>query len=340
MMYGLLEKLCSIGGVSGREDKVREFIISEIDGFADWRVDPLGNLIVHKKGKSPAKNKVMFDAHMDEVGMIVTYITDEGMLKFSAVGGVDPRVYLGRSVKVGDKEISGVIGLKPIHMLSKEDELNMPKADEMYIDIGAESADEAREYVSLGDTVVFDSGIRNFGDGFVQGRALDDRMGCAVMVEMIKSELEYDTDFSFSVQEEIGTRGAKASAFSIRPDYAIVLETTTAADIPGVDGEKRVCALGEGAVVGFMDRGTIYDHDLYELAFKKAEENGIKIQTKTMVAGGNDAKAIHVSAGGVKTLAISLPCRYLHSPSCVIKMSDGDDVLRLAKVMLGELANA
>ena len=199
---------------------MREFIISEIDGFADWRVDPLGNLIVHKKGKSHAKNKVMFDAHMDEVGMIVTYITDEGMLKFSAVGGVDPRVYLGRSVKVGDKEISGVVGLKPIHMLSKEEELNMPKADEMYIDIGAESADEAREYVSLGDTVVFDSGIRKFGDGFVQGRALDDRMGCAVMIEMIKSELEYDADFSFSVQEEIGTRGAKASAFSIRPDYA------------------------------------------------------------------------------------------------------------------------
>ena len=151
-MYELLEKLCSIGGVSGREDKVREFTISEIDGFADWRVDPLGNLIVHKKGKSPAKNKVMFDAHMDEVGMIVTYITDEGMLKFSAVGGVDPRVYLGRSVKVGDKEISGVVGLKPIHMLSKEEELDMPKADEMYIDIGAELADEAREYVSLGDT--------------------------------------------------------------------------------------------------------------------------------------------------------------------------------------------
>lgn len=208
-MYELLEKLCSIGGVSGREDKVREFIISEIDGFADWRVDPLGNLIVHKKGKSPAKNKVMFDAHMDEVGMIVTYITDEGMLKFSAVGGVDPRVYLGRSVNVGDKEISGVVGLKPIHMLSKEEELDMPKADEIYIDIGAESADEAREYVSLGDTVVFDSGIRKFGDGFVQGRALDDRMGCAVMIEMIKSELEYDADFSFSVQEEIARAARK-----------------------------------------------------------------------------------------------------------------------------------
>jgi len=119
-MYGLLEKLCSIGGVSGREDNVREFIISEIDGFADWRVDPLGNLIVHKKGKNPAKNKVMFDAHMDEVGMIVTYITDEGMLKFSAVGGVDPRVYLGRSVKVGDKEISGVVGLSSRFICSPE----------------------------------------------------------------------------------------------------------------------------------------------------------------------------------------------------------------------------
>lgn len=216
----------------------------------------------------------------------------------------------------------------------------MPKGDEMYIDIGAESADEAREYVSLGDTVVFDSGIRQFGDGFVQGRALDDRMGCAVMIELIKSELEYDADFSFSVQEEIGTRGAQTAAFSVRPDYAIVLETTTAADIPGVEGEKRVCALGEGAVVGFMDRSTIYDSVLYELAFKKAEENSIKIQTKTMIAGGNDARTIHVSAGGVRTLAISLPCRYLHSPSCVIKLSDGDEVLRLARVMLEELADA
>ena len=204
-------------------------------------------------------------------------------------------------------------------MLSKEEELNMPNADEMYIDIGAESADEAREHVSLGDTVVFDSGIRKFGDGFVQGRALDDRMGCAVMVEMIKSELEYDADFSFSVQEEIGTRGAKASAFSIRPDYAIVLETTTAADIPGVDGEKRVCALGEGAVVGFMDRGTIYDHDLYELAFKGKEKRHKRYRQRQWLPAETTQSYPYPSAGRVKTLAISLPCEYLHSPSCVIK---------------------
>lgn len=339
-MSDILRKLCSVGGVSGREEKVRDLIISEIEGYADYKIDALGNLLVHKKGKKPAKNKVMFDAHMDEVGMIVTYLSDDGTLKFSAVGGVDARVYLGRSVKVGDGGVSGVIGLKPIHMLSKEEELDMPKADEMYIDIGASSKEEAQKLVSPGDTVIFDSGLNEFGDGFLQGRALDDRVGCAVMISMIKNELEYDADFSFSVQEEIGTRGAAAAAFNLRPDYAVVLETTTAADIPGVENEKRVCALGEGAVVGFMDKGTIYDRDLYELAFRIAEENNIKIQTKTVVAGGNDAKAIHVSAGGVKTIAVSLPCRYLHSPSCVIKKSDADHVLRLACALLGELADA
>lgn len=339
-MLETVRKLCSVGGISGREDKVRELIISEIKDYAEYEVDPLGNLLVHKKGRNPAKNRVMLDAHMDEVGLIVTYITDDGMLKFSTVGGVDTRVILGRSVRVGDNAIPGVIGIKPIHMLSKDEQLNVPKNDELYIDIGANSGDEAKKLVSLGDMVIFDSSVTEFGDGFLQGRALDDRMGCAVLIKMIQSDLEYDADFSFSVQEEIGTRGAGVSAFTLRPDYAIVVETTTAADIYGVEGEKRVCSLGEGAVVGFMDRGTIYDRSLYELAYKTAEEKGIKIQTKTMVAGGNDARTIHVSASGVKTIAVSLPCRYLHSPSCVIKLSDGDEVYRLVSELLKVLANA
>lgn len=339
-MLETVKKLCAVGGISGREDRVRELIINEIKAYADYETDPLGNLLVHKKGRSPAKNKVMFDAHMDEVGLIVTYITDDGMLKFSTVGGVDTRVILGRAVKVGDSGIAGVVGVKPIHMLSKDDELNMPSSDELYIDIGASSGDEAKKLVSPGDMVIFDSSVTEFGDGFLQGRALDDRMGCAVLIKMIQSELEYDADFSFSVQEEIGTRGAGVAAFTLRPDYAVVVETTTAADIYGVEGEKRVCALGEGAVVGFMDRGTIYDRSLYDLTYKTAEQNGIKIQTKTMVAGGNDARTIHSSAGGVKTIAVSLPCRYLHSPSCVIKLSDGDEVYRLATELLKVLANA
>lgn len=339
-MLETVKKLCSVGGISGREDKVRELIISEIKDYAEYEVDPLGNLLVHKKGRNPAKNRVMLDAHMDEVGLIVTYITNDGMLKFSKVGGVDTRVILGRAVRVGDKQLPGVIGVKPIHVLAEDAKCNMPRDDELYIDIGAKSGDEAKELVSPGDMVIFDSSVTEFGDGFLQGRALDDRMGCAVLIKLIKSELEYDADFSFSVQEEIGTRGAGVSAFALRPDYAIVVETTTAADIYGVEGEKRVCSLGEGAVVGFMDRGTIYDRSLYELAYELAGKNGIKIQTKTMVAGGNDARTIHASASGVKTIAVSLPCRYLHSPSCVIKLSDGDEVYRLANELLKELANA
>ena len=339
-MLELIKKFCGVSGISGREDKVRELIISEIEGIADYEIDALGNLIVHKKGKKPAKNKVMVAAHMDEVGMIVTYISDDGTLKFSTVGGVDARVYLGRAVKVGENAVSGLIGVKPIHMLEKSEELDMPKADELYIDIGASSKEEAKSVVNLGDDVWFDSDIVTFGDGFLKGRALDDRVGFSVAVSMIKSELEYDMEFAFTVQEEIGTRGAATAAFGIAPDYAIVLETTTAADIPGVENEKRVCTLGEGAVVGFMDNGTIYNRELYKLAFRLGEENNIKVQTKTMVAGGNDARAIHKSGKGVRTIAVSLPCRYLHSPSCVIKLSDGECVRRLALLLGEEFCNA
>lgn len=340
MMFDLIEKLCSVTGISGREEDVRNFIINEIKEYADYSVDALGNLLVLKKGHLRSRKKVMFAAHMDEVGMIVTYITDDGFLKFSTVGGVDTRVFLGRSVLVGDDKISGVVGLKPIHMLSKAEQLNMPTKDELYIDIGASSKEEAMSKVHLGDSVCFNSDIVCFGDGFLKGRALDDRVGCAIMIDMIKSELLYDTYFAFTVQEEVGTRGAAAAAFSIAPDYAVVLETTTAADIPGVDGQKKVCKLGDGAVVGFMDNGTIYDRELYNLAFKLGERYGIKVQTKTMVAGGNDARAIHKSGNGVKTIAMSLPCRYLHSPSCVIKLSDAEYVNNLARAMGEELCHA
>ena len=339
-MFNLIENLCSIRGISGREKDVRNYIIEEIKDYAAYKIDPLGNLLVFKQGQRRSKNKVMFAAHMDEVGMIVTYITDEGFLKFSTVGGVDTRVFLGRSVVIGDNKVNGVVGLKPIHMLTKADQLNMPEKDELYIDIGAKDKNEAMSMVHLGDAVNFNSDIVYFGDGYLKGRALDDRVGCAIMINMIKSDLLYDTYFAFTVQEEVGTRGAAAATFTLSPDYAIVIETTTAADIPGVEGQKRVCSLGEGAVVGFMDNGTIYDRDLYNLAFSLGERYGIKVQTKTMVAGGNDARAIHKSGKGVKTIAMSLPCRYLHSPSCVIKLSDAEYVKQLARVMGEELCHA
>ncbi len=337
-MLEMIKELCALSGISGRENAVREYIIEKIRDYAEYSVDPLGNLIVFKKGRKPAKNKVMLDAHMDEVGLIITAVTSEGYLRFTKVGGIDTRVMLGRTVKVGDKAVNGVIGIKPVHLVEKSAEADIPKADDLYIDIGAKSREEAFEYIRIGDAAWFAGGFVEFGDGFVKSKALDDRAGCAILIELIRSELEYDAWFSFSVQEEIGTRGAQTAAFTVAPDYAIVVETTTAADISGVKDEKRVCICGEGSTVSFMDRSTLYDRELFDKAFEIAEKKSIRCQPKTMVAGGNDAGAIHKSRGGVKVLTVSVPCRYLHSPGCVIRYSDVEESLKLIKALAEELA--
>jgi len=335
MKTELLEKLCGLNGTSGDEGAVREFILSEILDFCDCTVDPLGNIIVRKKGKSPAKNTVMVSAHMDEVGMIVTSVKSDGTLTVAPVGGVDPRAVIGRPVRVGD--LYGVIGAKAVHNLSAEEKKTAPKFEALYADIGAQDKAEAEKLVSLGDRVHFVSDFITFGDGFVKGKAIDDRFGCAVMVDLIMSELPYDCVFTFVVQEEVGLRGSRTAAYSVDPDFAIVLEATTAADIPLASAEKRCCELGKGAVVSYMDRSTIYYRELYELSKNVSADNGIKWQTKTMVAGGNDSGAIHISRGGVRTIAISAPCRYLHSPSCVVKLSDLEDCERLAGLMLEKM---
>ncbi len=336
MITELLEKLCGLNGTSGDEGAVREFILSEISDFCECTVDPLGNIIVRKKGKSPAKNTVMVSAHMDEVGMIVTSVKSDGTLTVSPVGGVDPRAAIGRPVRVGDG-LYGVIGAKAVHNLSDDEKKTAPKFSALYADIGAADKAEAEKLVSPGDRVHFVSDFITFGDGFVKGKAIDDRFGCAVMIDLIKSELPYDCVFTFVVQEEVGLRGSRTAAYTVDPDFAIVLEATTAADIPLASAEKRCCELGKGAVVSYMDRSTIYDRELYELSQKIAAENNIKWQTKTMVAGGNDSGAIHISRGGVRTMAISAPCRYLHSPSCVVKLSDLEDCERLAGLILERL---
>lgn len=330
-MLDTLKALCELNGVSGNEKEVRDYIIAEISGKCEFHVDNLGNVIAFKKGRKTPLKKLMISAHMDEVGMIVTFINSDGTLKISPVGGVDARVIFGRAVTVGSNKINGVIGSKAVHNLTAEEKDTAVKAEKLYIDIGALDKDDALNYVSLGDVVSFNAGFAEFGEGFIKSKAIDDRAGCAIMLDMIKSDLEYDTYFTFVTQEEIGLRGAKVAAFTVDPDFAIVLEATTAADIPDVADEKKVCRLGGGAVVSFMDRSTIYDKELYNLAFEIAKGSDISCQTKTMVAGGNDAGAIHISRGGVRTIAISVPCRYLHSPSCVIKKDDFVSVKKLAE---------
>ncbi len=335
----MLKELCMLNGTSGREHAVRDYIISKIPSDCKYTVDRLGNIICEKKGKKRAKNKVMLSAHMDEVGFIITYITEDGMLKFNTVGGIDERVVFGRSVTL-QSGAHGVIGSKAFHQLTADEREKVPKIEDLYIDIGAYTKKEAQTVANFGDSAYFDSDYIEFGDGFVKAKALDDRAGCMMLLELLNSKVEYDLTVAFVVQEEVGTRGSGVAAFNIKPDYAIVLESTTASDIPNTPDNKKVCKLGEGAVVSYMDRGTVYDMELYKKAFEVAKKNGIKCQTKTVVAGGNDAAAIHKSGAGVRTLAISVPTRYIHSPSSVAKLEDIDSVKRLAFLMAQELANA
>lgn len=331
----LIADLSQISGISGDECAVRGYIQKQVAGHCETRVDALGNLICEKKGAKAPAHRLMVEAHMDEVGFLVTSITESGMLRFDTVGGIDARVIIGKPVLVGPKAVRGIVGTKAMHLQSAKERDETADVESLSIDIGAGSKDEAEKLVHPGDSVVWESGFVPFGDGFVRGRALDDRAGCAIMVDLIQGEVPFDTTFVFTTQEEVGTRGAQAAAFGVAPDVAIVLETTTAADIAGVAPENQVCRLGNGPVISVMDKGTIYDKGLVRFALETAEKRGIPAQVKEGVYGGNDARAVHVSRAGVRTLAVSLPCRYLHSPSCVLKIEDIAAARELTAALLG-----
>lgn len=336
--YSLLKNLCLLNGISGDEHRVRDFIINQIKDYADdISVDNLGNILVFKKGKNKAQKKLMLSAHMDEVGLMVTDITSSGYIKFDEVGGIDKRILLGKEVGIGSGNISGVIGVKPIHLAKGDESSEIPSLSDMYIDIGADSREEALKHISYGDSINFISEFTETDDRIIS-KALDDRFGCFVLINMIKSELDYDMNFAFVVQEEVGLRGARVAAYSIAPDYALVIESTTAADVPEIDSTKQVCNLSQGAVISVMDRATIYDKELVKEAFECAESIGVKSQYKRAVAGGNDSGAIHQSRGGVRTLAVSLPCRYIHSPSCVADKQDFKSVFAITCALANKIA--
>ncbi|MBQ8906201.1 MAG: M42 family peptidase [Ruminococcus sp.] len=333
-----LEALCGLSGVSGDEGQVQNYIIEAlcgIDGILECRTDRLGNLIVHKKGQHESKRRVMLAAHMDEVGLIVTAIRSDGTLSIAPVGGIEPSVLIGRQVRVNG--MNGVIGAKAVHHLSAAERDAAPTVKQLSVDIGAMNKEEAEQVVQLGDIVSFVPDFQTMGEDFVCSKAIDDRVGCAILLDLLESELPYDMWFAFTVQEEVGLRGGKTAAFAIDPELALVLETTTAADYPDISGADRVCELGKGAVVPFMDRTTLYDRALYQLAWDVAKEQNIAIQTKTKIAGGNDAGVIHTTRSGVRTLTISVPCRNLHSPATIAKQSDISACRALAEAILPRL---
>lgn len=339
-----LYQLCGLCGTSGREHAVRSAILDALAKLQlpedAVRTDRLGNLIVHKKGASAPRRKVLFTAHMDEVALMVTYINPDGSLGFDAVGGISAAAVIGRQVLAGPERIPGVIGCKPVHLLSKDARKKPAEMSSLFCDIGTSSAEETMQYVKPGDILYFCGEPHDLGDDSLASKAIDDRFGCEILLEMLEQELPYDTDFAFLVQEEVGLRGAGVAAQSIQPDIAVIFEATTAADLPGSEGADRVCELGKGAVISFIDGRTVYDKALYDLAVCTCEANGIPWQTKTKIAGGNDAGAIQNAENGVRVLAVSVPCRYLHAPLSVIRKADAEACCSLAKALISALQEA
>jgi endoglucanase len=298
--------------------KVAAYITDKASPYADEIIeDAIGNLLIFKKGVSRPDNKIMLASHMDEVGVIVTAVGDDGYLKFDFVGGVDRRVVLGKRVLIGEKRVPGVIGLKAVHLSPQEERDSIPKLKDLNIDIGAAGRKEAESLVSPGDTGIFDSSFIIFGNGMIKARALDDRIGCSVLLRLLQSELPVDTWFAFTVQEEVGCRGAATAAYRIRPDISVVVEGTTAADLPSQKGADKVCIPGRGPVIPFMDNGAVYDRELFKQLGQIARNNGISWQTKTMISGGTDAQSIQKSGSSVRVAAVSAAVRYIHSPSGV-----------------------
>jgi len=338
-MLNHLQALCALPGVSGDEGAVRDYIIDHIMPH-DFTVDALGNVIVSVKGMRDIGKTVMLSAHMDEVGFIVTHITSEGYLKFATVGGIDRRVIVGKRVLVGKNYLPGIIGMKPVHLTSAEERNRVPEVEKLYIDIGASSAEDAKKLVSFGDTAIFDAPSFMMGKSFA-ARAIDDRVGCAVLLELLEADRPIDLTLVFTAQEEVGLRGAQAAAYAVKPDIAFNLEGTTAADLPGVAGEKQICKLGGGVVIPFMDGGAVYDRGLYARVTALAERLDIPWQTKTVIAGGTDAAAIQRTGVGVPVLGLAVPVRNLHTGYNAANVDDMGHLLALTRAILADLeANA
>lgn len=330
-MDELLKRLSECDSVSGNEKEIREIIKEEASKYAEVSTDKMGNVIAFKKGCN-SKRKVMLAAHMDEVGFIVSYIDDSGFIRFKPVGGVDQRILLAKRVRIGKDKIKGVFGIKAIHLQSLAERGNVVPMASMYIDVGANSKDATG--VKIGDYISFVTEFDDFGDGKMKGKALDDSLGCRALLEILKNDYEDDIYACFTVQEEIGMRGAGVAAYTVRPDVAIVVEGTSCADVPDVDESAKVTAMDKGPAISYVDAATIGDKKLVGDIISAAEENGVLYQIKRAAFGGNDAGVIHTAAQGTPTAVISVPCRYIHSPVSVASYSDYDNTVKLIDAYL------
>lgn len=332
-----LKELTELNGVSGYEKKVKEFIKEKIKSkVSGLEEDTLGNLIVWKKGKD--NKRLMLCAHMDEVGFMVSNIEEDGRLSVMPMGGIDLRTVIGKRVLIGEKEVPGVIGYKAIH-LQKGDQLSPPSIENLKIDIGITKKSEAENKVKVGDFIAF-STESVINSEWIAGKALDDRGGCSILIDLIENDIDlfYETYFVFSVQEELGLRGAGIAAERIKPDFAIVIETTTSGDNPEFPESRRSTELGKGPAISSAHSGYVIDEVLFNWILSNTKELGIPYQIKRRTVGGTDARRIATTLGGIPSAVISIPARYIHSPLSVMNLKDYENTLRLiAKLLTKEV---
>jgi len=336
----ILRELSQAFGVSGNEDDVRAILLDAVrDHVDEVEIDALGNLLTFKRGTGDEPLRVMLAAHMDEIGLMVVDHDDKGMLKVQPVGGIDARLLPGTLLTVGRDRVPGVIGIKPIHLTESDEMEKVSKVEDLVIDIGAKGKSEAEKTAPLGTYATFATRYRELGPT-VTGKAFDDRAGCAVMVELLRDRFEFDLHGVFTVQEEVGLRGARVAAYAIDPDCAFTLEGTIADDIPKEKDESPTTELGEGPAITIMDRSFIADRRLVRLLTETADELDIPHQFKQPGVGGTDAGVIHLAREGVPCATVSVPSRYIHSPVAMLNLEDFENTVRLMRESLGRLTQA
>ena len=342
----ILQRLSEAHGVSGHEEEVRSLILEEIRGrVQECRIDAVGNLIARRKGTGASRLRVLAAAHMDEVGLMVTQVEDNGLIRFAKVGGIDDRVLPARAVLVGGKRVPGVIAIKPVHLTEKGEREKVIEWKQLTIDIGATGKAEAEKLVQKGDCAVFATEFRALagpGSGWrtVQGKAFDDRAGCAMLAELLKESFPFDLSAAFTVQEEVGLRGARVAAYAESPEIAVVLECTGANEVPTKQDISPSTRLGLGPAITIRDSSFIADPRLVEHFGSVARSLGIPHQYKQPNIGGTDAGAIQRVRDGVASITLSVPARYIHSPAAIMELGDFENAVTLAREALLRLPEA
>ncbi len=331
----LLEKLVLANGVSNYEDEVRNLIKEEIKDFVDeLKIDRMGNIIAVKNKNATGKH-IALSAHMDEVGLVVHSVDEGGLIKFHSLG-IDPKVLASKVVSIGEKKVKGVIGGKPIHLQSADERNNTIPTEQLYIDIGAMSKDEALKHVEIGDFVVLDSDFENLGEHKIKGKAFDDRVGCEAIIEVLKSDIKHKITACFVVQEEVGLRGSRVVAKQIDVDLVLNLEGTISADTLVEEEKDAVTTLGLGPALSLKDGRSIYLKEPRDFVVSVAEKYNIPFQYRKSAMGGTDAFSYHTANSGTPVVNISVPCRYIHSPVSVADKRDIENLKLLVFKVIEE----